>query len=242
MLKDWQDAFGYEIYDYFRGEGGYEIVEREDGFLSVSPGPRLYFSEISEWTEPEQAAMQYVRGKVLDIGCGAGRHALYLQEQGFDVTGIDNSPHAIEVCKARGLRQTQLLPVTQISPALGSFDTILMLGNNFALLGNVKRARWLLRRFSNVTSEQGKIIAQSRDPYQTSLREHLEYQEANRKRGRLSGEARIRVRYKKYATPWFDFLMVSVEELLTLLRETHWQVKDILDGSQGSYVAIIEKR
>ena len=90
MLEDWQDAFGHEIHDHFKGKGGYEIIERDDGFFSTSTGPRLYFLEYEEWPASEQEAMKYVRGKVLDVGCGAGRHSLYLQGQGFDVVGIDN--------------------------------------------------------------------------------------------------------------------------------------------------------
>jgi SAM-dependent methyltransferase len=136
MLKDWQDAFGHEIYDHFVGKGGCEIIERDDGFFSISTGPKLYFSQYEEWPRSEQEAMKYVRGKVLDVGCGGGRHSLYLQGQGFDVVGIDNSPLAVEVCKARGLQNTRILSITQVTRQLGVFDTILMLGNNFALVGN----------------------------------------------------------------------------------------------------------
>jgi len=242
MLKDWQDAFGHEIQDYFTGKGGYEIVERDDGFFSVSPGPKLYFLEHEDWPESEKEAMKYVRGRVLDVGCGAGRHSLYLQAQGFDVVGIDNSPLAIEVCRARGLRSAQLLSVTQLPRQLGVFDTILMLGNNFALVGNAKRARWLLRRFHKMTSEAGRIIAQTRDPYQTELPEHLEYHARNREKGKMSGEAKIRVRYKRYVTPWIDFLMVSKEEMKAILKGTDWEVSDFIDGQQGIYTAIIEKK
>jgi SAM-dependent methyltransferase len=242
MLKDGQDAFGQEIYDHFRGKGGYEIIERDDGLFSISTGPKLYFLGYEEWPESEQEAMKYVTGKVLDVGCGAGRHSLYLQEQGFDVVGIDNSPLAIEVCKARGLQGARILPITQITRQLGVFDTILMLGNNFGLVGNPKRAKRLLRRFHRMTSEVGRIIAQTRDPYETDLPEHLEYHARNREKGRMSGEARIRVRYKKYVTPWIDFLMVSQEEMEALLEGTNWEVRDFIDGEQGLYVAVIEKR
>ena len=70
MLKDWQDAFGHEIHDYFKGKGGYEIIERDDGFFSISTGPKLYFLEYEEWPASEQEAMKYVRGKVLDVAQG----------------------------------------------------------------------------------------------------------------------------------------------------------------------------
>ena len=134
MLKDYEDAFGHEIYDYFHEKGGYEIVERDDGFFGTSAGPKHYFMDYEEWPESEKEAMRYVRGRALDVGCGAGRHSLYLQAQGHDVVGIDSSPLAIEVCKARGLSDARVLPITRVSRQVGVFDTILMLGNNFCLM------------------------------------------------------------------------------------------------------------
>jgi hypothetical protein len=124
---------------------------------------------------------------------------------------------------------------------VGVFDTILMLGNNFGLVGNSKRARWLLRRFHSMTSEVGRIVAQTRDPYQTEEAEHLAYHARNRERGKMSGEARFRVRYKKYATPWIDFLMVSPDEMRAILESTNWEVREVMEGQTGVYVAILEK-
>lgn len=44
---------------------------------------------------------------IIDIACGRGRHALYLAEQGFNVTGVDLSPNSIsfaqEQAQSRGL-------------------------------------------------------------------------------------------------------------------------------------------
>jgi len=65
---------------------------------------------------------------------------LYLQEKGFDVTGIDVSPLAVEVCRLRGLKKVQNLPITKVTSELGVFDTIVMFGNNFGLFGSFKRA------------------------------------------------------------------------------------------------------
>lgn len=141
---------------------------------------------------------------------------MYLQEKGFDVTGIDVSPLAVEVCRLRGLKKVQNLPITKITSELGVFDTIIMFGNNFGLFGSFKRAQWLLRRFKKVTTEKGRILAESHDPYNTDRLEHLEYQKFNRKRGRMSGQLRLRVRYKKYVTPWLDYLLVSKEEMKKL--------------------------
>ena len=40
-------------------------------------------------------------GKILEIGCGVGRDAFFISEQGFDVTGVDIAPEAIAFSKQR---------------------------------------------------------------------------------------------------------------------------------------------
>lgn len=240
MLEDKQDAHGHALLDYLNDESGYEIIERDDGYIEPL-GTQFYFSQYDEWSEPEKEALQYVRGLVLDIGCGAGRHALYLQENGVDVAGIDVSPLAVEVCRKRGLKKVQILSVTGVTAKLGVFDTIIMFGNNFGLVENPRKARWLLKRFKNATTERGRILAETRDPYKTDLSEHLWYHEFNRKRGRMPGQLRLRMRYKKFVGPWFDYLIVSKEEIVKILENTGWEVREFIDGEHGIYIAVIEK-
>jgi SAM-dependent methyltransferase len=241
-VKDNQDAFGHLLYDYLELQQGVEIVEREDGWIRTSAGPSAYFAEYADWPLHQQQAIQYAVGKVLDIGCGAGRHSLYLQQQGFDVLGVDMSPLAIEVCQRRGLKQAQVRSITQVSANLGLFDTILMLGSNFGLMGNSKRARWLLQRFHTMTSQQARLIVESNDIYQTTDPDHLAYQEFNRQRSRMPGQIRMRIRYKKYVMPWFDYLMVSKDEMKAILADTGWEVKQFIDSEKTVYVAILEKQ
>jgi SAM-dependent methyltransferase len=241
MLKDYQDAFGHMFYDYLNGRGGQEINERDDGYIAVSAFSKAYFSEYEDWTLDEKKAMRYARGRVLDIGSGAGRHSLYLQGKGLEVLGIDNSPLAIEVCKQRGLRNAKVVPVSQISSELGAFDTVLMLGNNFGLFGSFEGAKRLLKKLNRITSEKGRIIAQSNDVYKTENPVHLDYHKLNRKRGRMPGQIRLRIRYQQYATPWFDYLLVSKDEMENILDGTGWKVNRYIESSGPTYIAIIDK-
>ena len=240
-MKNIQDAHGHAMFDHLKNKGGYEIVERDDGLIAPTNAPAVYFSKYRDWPLHERKAMRYARGKVVDIGCGAGRHALYLQEKGLDVLGIDTSPLAIKVCRLRGLRKAKRLSIDQISRKLGEFDTLLMFGNNFGLFESFNKARRLMKRFHKITSDTARIIAESTDPYKTDELDHLEYHKLNRKRGRMSGQIRLRVRYKKYATPWFDYLLVSKEEMKQIMRGTGWRVKRFFDSKQAWYAAIIEK-
>jgi SAM-dependent methyltransferase len=240
MLKDSQDAFGYMVYDCLTGKDAHEIIERDDGLVEVTRSS--YFSEFKNWLSHQKRAMRYVRGRVLDIGSGAGRHSLYLQEKGHEVLGIDNSPLALEVCRLRGLKNTELLPITEINSRLGIFDTVLMMGNNFGLFGDFDKARRLLKRLNKITSERGRIIAETIDVYQTEVPEHLSYHERNRRGGRMAGQIRLRVRYRTYATPWFDYLMVSKEEMADILDSTYWKIARFIDSDGPMYVAILDKR
>ncbi|MFX0117185.1 MAG: methyltransferase domain-containing protein [Candidatus Hodarchaeota archaeon] len=241
-LEESEDAFGQIFNDYFyERDGTGEIVERDDGYVDISCGGAFYFSQYRDWPEYEKAAMKFVKGKVLDIGCGAGRHSLFLQKKGFEILGIDASPLAIEVCKRRGLNNARVLSIADISADLGMFDTILMLGNNFCLVGTPDRGKKLLRELTAITADRGRIVAQTRDPYKTDKPEHFEYHASNRKQGKMSGQARIRIRYKKYATPWFDFLMTSREEMQAILDNTCWQITECIEGNEGIFVAIMDK-
>ena len=207
-LQSEEDAFGHALLAVHNGKEVNEIIERDDGFFdSMSTG--AYFSDYAVWSPIEQKAMQFVKGRVLDIGCGAGRHSLYLQGKGFDVLGIDISPLVIQVCKLRGLQKSKLVPVEDIDFRPNSFDTILMMGNNFGLFGNLEKAKRLLRRFHRMTSKDALIIASSRDPYKTDNPAHLRYHMTNKRKGRMSGQVKIRIRYEKYKGRWFDYLMVS---------------------------------
>jgi SAM-dependent methyltransferase len=241
QLDKRSDAYGAMLLAGLSGSPVAEIVEREDGFIDASKfGTALYLAPFRRWPAHHRAGMRYVRGRVLDIGSGAGRVAMHLQGRGQEVVAIDNSPGAIEVRRRRGVRDARLLSIDDVGESLGIFDTIVMYGNNFGLFANARKAKRLLRRFHRLTSERGRIVAESRDVSQTDDPAHLAYQDRNRTRGRMPGQIRLRVRYRELATPLFDYLMVSPGELADLLGDTGWTIGRVLD-SEDTYVAIVEK-
>lgn len=241
ILKDAEDAFGHLILDYHLNGEGKEIVEREDGYIDVSSGPSSYFLEYSRWPAIEKEAIDLASGRVLDVGTGAGRVCIHLQSMGLECTGIDNSPLAVKVARERGVRSALTIPVEDISPELGSFDTVVMFGNNFGLMGNPDRAMRLLGILGKMTSEDSAILAESLDPLQTDLTDHLEYQNANRAKGKLPGQLTIRVRHRKFLTPWFEYLIVSKREMKALLKGSGWHISKFIEGKGPLYIAILKK-
>jgi SAM-dependent methyltransferase len=243
ILNPSQDAQGLMIYDYYKSKGdGIEMIERDDGYVDGFAGGSEYLSQYEDWPARQKKAIRFAKGRVLDIGCGGGRHSLYLQKKGHEVVGVDISPLAIRVSKLRGLTDARLTPITQLGPRLGKFDTILMLGNNFGLFANPVQARLLLRRFLRMTNPGAMIIAETLDIYKRPiLPPHRRYHELNRKRGRMTGQVKIRVRYQDRATPWFDYLLVSPREMREIVDRTGWRVRHLISSKGPPYIGIIEK-
>jgi SAM-dependent methyltransferase len=224
------------------GQGVFEISERVDGFIAASNWPSRYFGGYESWTERERQAIDLVKGRVLDIGCGAGRFSLHLQQEGHAVTGIDNSRGAVKVSKLRGVKHVLLRPIEEIGKFKpDSFDTVIMMGNNFGLFGGFKKAKRLLRQLDAITSASGQIIAEAVDPYQTNESLHLAYQKQNRARGRMSGQLRFRIRHENIVGAWFDYLLVSRKEMKEILAGTAWEIREILAEDGPRYTVVMAK-
>ena len=243
ILQEEEDAYGREILAHFMGEYSYEVVERDDGYFYCSGGPYSYFLEYEEWPEHQKAGLEYASGRVLDVGCGAGRVGLHLQDLGFSVLSIDNSPLSIEVCRMRGLRKVKLMPFDSIGPQLGTFQTIVLYGNNFGLFESADRARELLGRFHDISSPGATILAESNDYTDTDEEEHLAYRQWNQERGRMPGQFRLRVRFRKYVTPWFDYLTVTPEEMQEIVEPAGWHLDRIIQEEDNNmYVGVLKRK
>lgn len=243
-MKVNQDAYGQQLLAQYNTQNETaEIIERDDRFIDTGSDAGHYFREYKQWSPHERRAIKLARGRVLDIGCGAGRHSLYLQQNGFDVTGIDNSPGAIKVCKARGLKKAfvrSIMDVDKFKP--DSFDTVIMFGNNFGLFGSYQRAKTILKKLHRVTSADARIIAGTRNPYDTTNAGHLAYHRQNKRRGRMGGQIRMRVRYGKAVGAWFDYLFVSPAEMKDIFADTDWRIERFIVPEQAHYIVVAEKR
>lgn len=57
----------------------------------------------------------------------------------------------------------------------------------------------------------------------------------------MPGQVRIRVRYKKYVTPWFDYLLVSKNEMADILNGTGWRIEQLFVSTWAPYAVVIGK-
>jgi SAM-dependent methyltransferase len=216
-----------------------EIIERDDGLINGAPADH-YLAEPDQWQPHDHRALRLVRGAVLDVGTGAGRTALELQRRGMAVTGLDTSAGAIEVARRRGLRDTVLNTVDAYARSAARYDTFLLLGNNLGLIEGPERAPAFVAALAALARPGARIIAQGTDPYGTTDPVHVAYHQRNRERGRLGGQLRLRLRYRRLATEWFDYLNCSVDELEELLDGTRWALKSIDTDDRPYYLAVME--
>jgi SAM-dependent methyltransferase len=240
-LREEEDAFGRLLLDYLEGQAGDAFLDRDDGQTGPAMGPEWFFAELEHWPDAERAVFRHAQGHVLDIGAGAGRHSVEAQRRGLEAVALDVSPGAVEVCRRRGVEDVRLIPLAGVENDLGVFDTVLMMCGNFGLVGNAGEASTILRRLHQMTSRRGKIVLDSVDPYVDSDAADIAYQEQNRVRGRMPGQVTIRIRYRGYATPWYDLLNVSAAELGQLVAGTSWRLAQVVEGEPPDYYAVLEK-
>jgi SAM-dependent methyltransferase len=200
------------------------VVERDDGMLVFGP-TSIYFADESDWPEAEQEALRDIRGPVLDIGAGAGRHSLVVQRRGIATTALDTSPGAIRVCSDRGVGHTHLGSLDSLVHTGGAgYTTFLLLGRNLGLLTRADTSRGLLITLAGIARPGATIVGSSVDPGlpPDPLPPGDGHQDT--RSGRPRGLARFRVRYLDTATPWFEFRFMSPAELLQTIADTPWVV------------------
>ncbi|MHA2026748.1 MAG: class I SAM-dependent methyltransferase [Candidatus Thorarchaeota archaeon] len=233
------DAWSEIMKDAGSGVSGEYFVERDDGRVETMQ-VLDYVNTFDKWWEPEQLAMNHVSGKVLDIGCGAGRVALHLQNLGFSVVGTDLARGAIEACKKLGLEDARVMSADELDFPDSTFDTVILLGNNFGILGDEGKIVEMLQKLHRITTPDGIILAGSGDVVATDDKEHLMYHEMNVAKGRPKGFVRLRIKYKDIVDEWSDLRLAMPHEMESMANQAGWIMKKKYQ-SGVPYVGVLTK-
>jgi SAM-dependent methyltransferase len=185
-----------------------------------------YFREEDDMPDLEWMALQECKGKVLDIGAGAGSHALILQQQSMDITAIDISPLCVQVMKNRGV--THVLEADIFTYNQGKFDTLLLLMNGIGLAGTIENLKRLLIHLKTLLNKDGQILFDSSD---------IAYlYEGNLPGQGYYGEIQYQYQYKKQQTEWFNWLYIDEHTLLQVATETDFKMDVLLEDEFGQYL------
>jgi SAM-dependent methyltransferase len=228
-----KDPVGQAVLDYYKGDHSAKITVRstiaEDDVLPVE----YLFRSYPELPEREVKALGFSRGKVLDVGAGAGAHALILQERGLEVEAIDVSSGAVEVMKARGLRSVRQINVFDLEE--GAFDTILMLMNGIGIVGNLEGLDRFLLQTQNLLAPQGQLLVESSDILY--MYEEEDGSVLLNLNGGYYGEVEYRMEYRGIEGAPFNWLFV---DFLTLQDHAHtlgYGCECLVEDEQGHYLA-----
>ena len=235
-LTEREDPMGAAIRDYFR-QGKYAQLKVLSSLFDDDemPVPHL-FRSYDEMPPLEQRALNEARGKVLDVGAGAGCHALALQERGFDVTAVDISPLSCETMKERGVANVECVNIFN-QRFQERFDTLLLLMNGTGIAGKLSRLPQLLSRLKQLMNPGAQILIDSSD-----LR--YVYEDENGVLdvdldGAYYGEVDYQMTYRNIIGKSFDWLYADSVVLAECCRQCGLKCEILAQGQHYDYLARI---
>lgn len=234
-----KDLFGKAMLDYVTGKQPGNLWTATNISEADEMDVAYLFRSFDEMPEIEQKALKLARGKVLDVGCGAGSHALYLQEKGLDVLAIDVSANAVETCKIRGVQKVCQMNLLDV-PADEKFDTILLLMNGTGIFGKLKNTDKYLSKLKELLTDNGQILIDSSD-----LIYMFDEDEDGGKwipmYGDYYGELTFCITYKNQQEEPFDWLYLDYNTLQNACMAQQLNCELILEGTNFDYLARITK-
>jgi SAM-dependent methyltransferase len=234
MLATANDPIGLACLDYLSGNKSGKIAVKSSLAEDDSIPVKYLFRKFYEMPELEQKALLICKGRVLDAGAGAGSHALYLQNKGFEVTGLDISPNACNAMQQRGLRQVVNDDFFRFEPT-EKFDTLLLLMNGVGFVGKVNRFPLFFQKAKALLNPGGQIILDSTDV--KYLFEDEDTQHLPEEMDHYYGEIEYRMSYKKSMGEAFNWLFID-EHLLKQQAELNgFRFEKLAKGNYHDYLA-----
>ncbi|WP_436346244.1 class I SAM-dependent methyltransferase [Natronorubrum sp. FCH18a] len=242
------DPLGRAMLAYHRDEPG-RLSYRDGSDVRDGNVAKFYFSGAESWDRETIEALERLIGHepVLDVGCGAGKHLLWMAERDVAAVGVDASPNAVRTARERGLEDVHVGDMFEL-PVASAFGAVHAVGTQLGLGGSLAGIRTLLAEFARVTDDTGVAVVDNYDPtrldeaflgYRSDPREgvahrcfHLEFE-------REGDDDRL----ERAVGRTLHFLLCAPPRLREATIGTPWDVRDVLsaDGT-AHYRAVLEKQ
>lgn len=234
-----KDLFGKAILDYQTENNPEDLITETSISEADEMSVAYLFRDFSEMPKLEQKALELSKGRVLDVGCGAGSHSLYLQnERNLAVTSIDISQNAIKACELRGLKNAVVQDVMQLNNE--KFDTILLLMNGAGMCGRLKNIGKFLEKLKSLLTENGQILLDSSD----IIYMFDEDEEGGKwipAEMDYYGELVFDIHYKGEKEEPFNWMYIDYNTLQNAAHANGLQCELILEGEHFDYLARLKK-
>ena len=234
-----KDLFGKAILDYQTRNNPEDLITETSISEADEMSVAYLFRDFSEMPKLEQKALELSKGRVLDVGCGAGSHSLHLQnERNLALTSIDISQNAIKACELRGLKNAIVQDVMQLNNE--KFDTILLLMNGAGMCGRLKNIGKFLEKLKSLLSENGQILLDSSD----IIYMFDEDEEGGKwipAEMDYYGELVFDIHYKGEKEEPFNWMYIDYNTLQNAAHANGLQCELILEGEHFDYLAKLKK-
>jgi SAM-dependent methyltransferase len=238
------DPFGRAIRDASRGDRDEPLLQCGDGYGREHPIERFYFVPFAPESTPAHVWLLDhldLDGPVIDLGAGAGRHALFLQER-TETVAIEPSEHLVRTLRERGVRDARRGDMFDLS---GRFDrdrfrSAFAIGTQSGLAGSLAGLRAFLSGLAYVTDPEGRAVLDCYDPGAGGAADLLGFREDP-----TPGLAHrvMHFAYEGDVGPTLHFRLFDPERLREACLGTRWRVTDVRYGDGGvHYRAALEKR
>ena len=239
VLDARRDPMGMAIADFYKNGVAGRLRVMSSMFDEDEIPVAHLFREEDEMGKLELKALGLSKGRVLDVGAGAGCHALALQDKGMNVTAIDVSPLSVDVMKKSGVDDARLLNL--YDDALNEkFDTILMLMNGSGIIGKIANMPQFFARIDSLLAEGGQVLLDSSDLI--FLFEDEDGGVDIDLAGDYYGEVDFTMQYKNIKGETFDWLYVDFETLAFHATENGFEAELVMQGEHYDYLARIIRK
>ncbi len=221
------DILGKAISEYFYGGKEYKLWVHDNHGPKVEMIVPIYFRSPQAMPDLELMALDLCKGKTLDIGAGAGSHALYLQDRGIDVTAIDISEGAVEVMKERGVEKALVQDIFELKGE--KFDTLLLLMNGIGLVQNIDGLKKFLLHAKTLLNKNGQLLFDSSDVaylYEEGIPELPHYY----------GEVKCCYEYRRQKSDWFSWLYIDQQTLRHIAAEQGFDTEILFIDESDQYL------
>lgn len=228
-----KDILGTALLDYYNNKYTEDIItESTISEADEIPLPYL-FRSYKEMPIIEQKALQLAKGNVLDVGCGAGSHSLYLQNvKHLNVTAIDISIGAIEVTKLRGVKNSLNKNLFEIKE---QYDTLLLLMNGIGICGKLERINVFLQHLKSLLKPKGQILLDSSDIIYMFDQEEDGSVLVNP--DEYYGEVEFSMSYKGKISEKFDWLYLDYNTLQNACHANNLNCELVKEGEHYDFLA-----
>ena len=236
MIETTHDPMGMAITDYWSTGHASRLRVFSPMFDEDEIPVEHLFRTLESMPPLERKALDMVRGRVLDVGAGAGCHTLVLQERGVPVTAIDISPLSVAVMKQRGVRNVQCIDFFELE---GLYDTILMLMNGIGIVGKVDCLPAFFAHLDRVLAPGGQVLCDSSDISYVFENDDgvVELPPGDA----YYGELTYRMKYNNVRGREFPWLFVDAVTLAREAAQKGYRVQLLAEGDNHDFLAKIEK-